>query len=82
MAQGSTVLKAQIPDEFQIRSVIHNRRVRSLHAEGLSHGGVNEGAPGFREAYSPNFYVGYLRDPDGNKMALFCTSESEPISPE
>ncbi len=59
-----------------------HEKVRSLHAEGLSHGGVNEGAPGFREAYSPNFYVGYLRDPDGNKMALFCTSESEPISPE
>lgn len=57
-------------------------KVQSLHAEGLRSGGVDEGAPGFREAYSPNFFVGYLRDPDGNKVALFCTSDSEPIRPE
>lgn len=57
-------------------------KVRSLHAEGLRHGGVYEGAPGFREAYSPKFCVGHLRDPDGNKVALFCTSDYEPIRPK
>lgn len=56
--------------------------VRDLHAEGVRHGGVNEGSPGFREAYSPNFFVGYLRDPDGNKVALFCTNPDEPVRPE
>lgn len=59
------------------RALTH-QKVQSLHREGLRHGGVDEGAPGFREAYSPNFFVGYLRDPDGNKVALFCTSPSEP----
>ena len=29
--------------------------------------------PGFRAEYSKNFYVGYLRDPIGNKLAIFCT---------
>jgi len=59
-----------------------HEKVRSLHTEGLRCGGVDEGAPGFREAYSPKFFVGYLRDPDGNKVALFCTSDSEPIRPK
>lgn len=52
--------------------------VRELHAAALAAGGRNEGAPGFRAEYSANFYVGYLRDPQGNKIALFCNSRDEP----
>ncbi len=47
-------------------------RVQDLHAAALLAGGTNEGAPGFRAQYSPTFYVGYLRDPQGNKVALYC----------
>jgi hypothetical protein len=46
--------------------------VDRLHAAGLSAGGADEGAPGTRALYSDNFYVGYLRDPVGNKLAIFC----------
>ena len=56
---------------FQAES---QQQVRDLHAAALSAGGTNEGAPGFREAYSADFYVAYLRDPQGNKLALFTTS--------
>lgn len=55
-----------------------HEEVRRLHAAGLGHGGSDEGAPGHREEYGEFFYVGYLRDPQGNKLALFCTSRSEP----
>ncbi len=55
----------------------NQRQVRSLHAAALKAGGTNEGAPGFRVAYGPNFYVGYLRDPQGNKIALFSSDPSE-----
>lgn len=58
-----------------------HEKVRSLHAEGLRNGGVDDGPPGFRDAYGSNFFVGYLRDPDGNKVALFCTSASESTRP-
>jgi hypothetical protein len=51
--------------------------VRTLHAAGLVAGGMDEGAPGFRAEYSKNFYVAYLRDPVGNKLALFCTTPDE-----
>lgn len=43
--------------------------VRAFHAAGLAHGGGDEGAPGTRDAYGPAFYVAYLRDPDGHKLA-------------
>lgn len=52
--------------------------VRELHAAGVAAGGKDEGAPGFRAEYSERFFVGYLRDPVGNKVALFCTNPSEP----
>lgn len=53
-------------------------QVRDLHAAALVAGGSDEGAPGFRASYGPHFYVGYLRDPDGNKIALFCDNKDEP----
>ncbi|MDA5558922.1 VOC family protein [Shimia sp. MMG029] len=52
----------------------NQQQLRDLHAAALSAGGADEGAPGFREAYSANFYVAYLRDPQGNKLALFTTN--------
>lgn len=54
------------------------KAVRSLHAAALAAGGTCEGAPGFRAAYSADFYVGYLRDPQGNKIALFSSNPEEP----
>ena len=56
----------------------NQQQVRDLHATALAHGGTDEGQPGFRAAYGPNFYVGYLRDPQGNKMSLFSSNPSEP----
>ena len=52
-------------------------QVRALHAAALAAGGTDEGAPGFRAAYGPRFYVGYLRDPQGNKIALFSNNPNE-----
>lgn len=54
------------------------QQVRDLHAAALTAGGHNEGAPGFRDSYGPRFYVGYLRDPQGNKIALFSANPDEP----
>lgn len=57
----------------------HNQQqVRALHSAALAAGGTGEGQPGFRDAYGPHFYVGYLRDPQGNKIALFSNNMDEP----
>jgi len=53
-------------------------QVRELHAAALAAGGFDEGQPGFRASYGPRFYVGYLRDPQGNKIALFSSNPGEP----
>ncbi len=52
--------------------------VRELHAAALAAGGVDAGPPGFRGNYGAHFYVGYLRDPQGNKIALFSNNPNEP----
>ena len=54
------------------------RQVRALHAAALAAGGTDEGRPGFRAAYSADFYVGYLRDPQGNKIALYSSNSNDP----
>jgi len=53
-------------------------KVRALHAAALAAGGTDEGQPGFRAAYGPQFFVSYLRDPQGNKIALFSCNPNEP----
>ncbi len=56
----------------------NQNQVRTLHAAALAAGGSDEGQPGFRASYGPRFYVGYLRDPQGNKIALFSSDPNEP----
>lgn len=47
-------------------------QVDAFHATALVHGGKSEGAPGLRPQYQPDFYSAYVRDPDGNKLAIVC----------
>lgn len=54
------------------------KQVRDLHAAALAAGGSDEGQPGFRTSYGPRFYVGYMRDPQGNKIAIFSSNPNDP----
>jgi catechol 2,3-dioxygenase-like lactoylglutathione lyase family enzyme len=56
--------------------------VCKLHVAAVVAGGRDEGAPGFRAQYGAHFFVGYLRDPQGNKIALFCNNRDEPRRPD
>jgi catechol 2,3-dioxygenase-like lactoylglutathione lyase family enzyme len=46
--------------------------VDAFDAAALAHGGSNEGAPGLRPHYHPNYDGAYVRDPDGNKLQAVC----------
>lgn len=48
--------------------------VDAFHAAALAHGGTDEGPPGPRPHYHPNYYGAYVRDPDGNKLQAVCHS--------
>jgi catechol 2,3-dioxygenase-like lactoylglutathione lyase family enzyme len=48
------------------------RGVEEFHAAAIKNGGTSEGAPGIRPHYNADFYVAYVRDPDGNKLAVVC----------
>jgi catechol 2,3-dioxygenase-like lactoylglutathione lyase family enzyme len=48
--------------------------VDSFHAAALAAGATDEGAPGLRTHYHPNYYGAYVRDPDGNKLCAVCHS--------
>jgi len=49
-------------------------KVHAVHAKALELGGTNEGDPGPRFG---NFYAGYFRDLDGNKLNAFCMVPDE-----
>ncbi len=49
-------------------------QVDAFHAKAIELGGTDEGAPGPREM--PGFYAGYFRDLDGNKLNVFCFTQS------
>jgi catechol 2,3-dioxygenase-like lactoylglutathione lyase family enzyme len=46
--------------------------VDAFHRAALEHGGSDEGPPGLRPHYHPNYYGAYVRDPDGNKLQAVC----------
>ena len=50
-------------------------QVDEVYLAGLNAGGTDDGKPGIRTEYSENFYVAYLRDPIGTKVAIFCNYE-------
>ena len=64
--------RQRLDDAFRVPT---HALLRAMHSAGVAAGGTDEGAPGFRAQYSKNLFVGYLRDPVGNKLALFCTAE-------
>jgi len=45
--------------------------VDKVHALALELGGKDEGPVGPRSEFDPNFYAGYFRDLDGNKLNVF-----------
>lgn len=46
--------------------------VDRFHAAGLSAGGRDNGAPGLRPHYHPDYYGAFLLDPDGHNVEAVC----------
>ena len=46
--------------------------VDAFHAAALEAGGTDNGGPGIRDIYHPNYYGAFVRDPDGNNVEAVC----------
>jgi catechol 2,3-dioxygenase-like lactoylglutathione lyase family enzyme len=47
-------------------------QVDAFHAAALEAGGIDNGTPGVRAVYHPDYYGGYVLDPDGNNIEAMC----------
>jgi catechol 2,3-dioxygenase-like lactoylglutathione lyase family enzyme len=56
-----------------IAFVAENRaQVRAFYTAALAAGGKDNGAPGLRPQYHPNYYGAFVLDPDGNNAEAVC----------
>jgi catechol 2,3-dioxygenase-like lactoylglutathione lyase family enzyme len=46
--------------------------VDAFHAAALAAGGPDNGGPGVREIYHPDYYGAFVLDPDGNNIEAVC----------
>ena len=46
--------------------------VDAFHRAALAAGGKDNGAPGLRPHYHPNYYGAFVLDPDGNNIEAVC----------
>jgi catechol 2,3-dioxygenase-like lactoylglutathione lyase family enzyme len=56
--------------------------VDAFHAAALAAGGTDEGPPGLRAHYHPDYYGAYVRDLDGNKLCVVCHRPAVAIAAE
>ncbi|MGC3981605.1 MAG: VOC family protein [Steroidobacteraceae bacterium] len=49
--------------------------VDAFYAAALAAGGRDNGAPGLRPHYHPNYYGAFVLDPDGHNIEAVCHSE-------
>jgi len=46
--------------------------VDTFHAAALKAGGRDNGKPGIRADYGPNYYAAFVVDPDGYRLEAYC----------
>lgn len=70
-----------IAAEDPARSKVHvalaagsRAEVDSFHVAALAVGGRNNGTPGLRPHYDPDYYGAFVLDPDGNNIEAVCRS--------
>jgi catechol 2,3-dioxygenase-like lactoylglutathione lyase family enzyme len=51
--------------------------VDAFHRAGVEAGFTDDGAPGARPQYGPDYYGGFLRDPDGNSVEAVTSTKTD-----
>jgi catechol 2,3-dioxygenase-like lactoylglutathione lyase family enzyme len=50
--------------------------VEAFHKAALAHGGRDNGKPGMRKDYGPNYFAAFAIDPDGYRIEAYCSAEA------
>ena len=66
---SGTANKPPIHIAFRVAS---RAAVDAFHKAGLEAGGQDNGAPGLRAHYHPNYYGAFVLDPDGHNIEAVC----------
>jgi catechol 2,3-dioxygenase-like lactoylglutathione lyase family enzyme len=73
------ILAAEHPVPAHEKSGLHfcftaptRKSVDSFHAAALKLGGRDNGTPGIRADYDPNYYAAFVVDPEGYRLEAFC----------
>jgi catechol 2,3-dioxygenase-like lactoylglutathione lyase family enzyme len=65
--------KGERRDPLHIAFIASDRGlVDAFHRAALSAGGRDNGKPGIRAQYNPNYYAAFVFDPDGNNVEVVC----------
>ena len=51
--------------------------VTAFHAAALAAGGRDNGKPGLRADYGPDYYAGFVVDPDGYRIEAYCQNRED-----
>lgn len=76
---GLWLLASESPVKPDMKSGLHfcfvakdRAAVDAFHAAALKAGGKDNGKPGVRTDYSPNYYAAFAIDPDGYRLEAYC----------
>jgi catechol 2,3-dioxygenase-like lactoylglutathione lyase family enzyme len=67
IAQSDHPTKAHVAFRAETRELVD-----AFHAAALAAGGTDNGAPGPRPIYHPQYYGAFVLDPDGNNVEAVC----------
>ena len=78
-AVGLWISASKKPVKSDMESGLHfcfvardRKAVDAFHAAALKAGGKDNGKPGVRADYSPNYYAAFAIDPDGYRIEAYC----------
>jgi catechol 2,3-dioxygenase-like lactoylglutathione lyase family enzyme len=57
--------------------VDHREEVDAFHRAALAAGGTDNGEPGVRKSYGPNYYAAFVHDPEGNNIEVVCYAKTK-----
>ncbi|MGD1897287.1 MAG: VOC family protein [Phormidesmis sp.] len=72
-ANQSNLGELPTPPRFHLAfRAVDRAAVDAFYTSAIEKGGTDEGAPGIRTQYHPNYYAAYVRDPNGYKIEAVC----------